>query len=436
MMILKTFIFVLLLLTNLCCAFDEDLQIARAIVDSRIHFYTIRGELLTRTDEISIEFQRSICNQGEGAVHMVPSLAIPGAGDDLMGMLIGMVGRTKESDIGPFLSNAQRLNQTCLAEWGMVLDKIISLQTKGTKEVTINDFTTLMDERFSRRVLAEGSVKAMKSKKKGPKPSDTVLKDLDQIALDFSDFKQIFNLLEPHLLDALAASITGKKSEPDKKSKKQQKKEAAALRASVSTTKATELPEKEAAAATEIIVCEHTLVREETDSKEVLAVDDKGDEDIDESFEFNPHYFRQEYPRVVPTNNPKLARKLAREAAAVAATKETFSSSTREESPLPSLVLKPKHKNILKGILGVSSHPPKWRNAIGALNSIIQQWGGSYNGSLKNGSTTEFWIGNVRFLVDSSHGGSDPEMMYPSQMEFMREGLIRAGITRELLARL
>jgi hypothetical protein len=71
-----------------------------------------------------------------------------------------------------------------------------------------------------------------------------------------------------------------------------------------------------------------------------------------------------------------------------------------------------------------------------ALNSVIQQWGGSYNGSLRNGSTVEFWIGNVRFLVDGSHGGSDPEMMYADQMVFMKNGLERAGITLDLLGSL
>ena len=97
-----------------------------------------------------------------------------------------------------------------------------------------------------------------------------------------------------------------------------------------------------------------------------------------------------------------------------------------------SLALKPPHISILQSILGVTSHPPKWRKALSAISSVISQLGGSFAGSLGRGSSVEFWIGSVRFLVDSSHG-SDREMMYPDQMVFMKKGLERAGITLDLL---
>ena len=113
-------------------------------------------------------------------------------------------------------------------------------------------------------------------------------------------------------------------------------------------------------------------------------------------------------------------------------------SSIKDESLLdatPSLTLslKEKSKDILKSILQVSSHPPRWRNALSAIKQVIKQWGGSINGSLGNGSEFEFWVGDARFIVDGSHGGSDHTMMYAAQMQFMKKGLERAGITLDLL---
>ena len=56
-MIIRTFLFLFFFLNGLCCAFDEDLQRSKAIALSRLHFYEIRGGLLTGADKISMDFQ-------------------------------------------------------------------------------------------------------------------------------------------------------------------------------------------------------------------------------------------------------------------------------------------------------------------------------------------------------------------------------------------
>lgn len=492
-MIIKTFLFLIFCANGICSTFDKDLEHAKAIANSRIHFYEIRGELLSGTDEASAQFQETICNQAGTAIHLMPSLSFPGAAQNLMSIFAGIAQQKREvhsaSLSTSFLTNAQNTNQACKEEWVLVLAKITSIARSGTKEVVIADFNALMENNFSRRGMVEGVASAIKT-------SATVSDDLNSIASDLRDFKQVCTLLEPYLLqsgitlsklrkggerlkreflekkneslrvqalregddvDALVAYITGVTGEApvEKSSKKSSKKNKAT---DVVVSKSTELcasavitPLVDSPSVSEMLEDPNqSVISAAVDSLLVSGKEAKednsaintgldslsvGDEENDDDFDFAPDYFKYEKPKLFTTNNPKLTRQRDKEAGLAAKVFVADAAEQVNEAARPSLILKPSHISTLQSILSIASHPPKWRNALSALSSVISQFGGSFNGALGKGSSVEFWIGGVRFLVDSSHG-SDHEMMYPDQMVFMRKGLERAGITLDLLSTL
>lgn len=442
-MLIRIFIFLFLLSNGFCLAFEEDLEIAKAIVESRICFYQIRGGLLTGTDEISIEFQRAICNQGEGAVHLVPSLSTPGAAEDLIGMLFSMAGRTKDSEFGSFLKNAQALNAGFIRDWRIIQEKINALQTMGIQESSMREFDEFLDDIMPRRGMVVGCKKVVAAPKKGRKfkTSKAVVEDMGQIARDLKDLKDIRKLLEPHFLDACEHFITGTVSVvratgmSSKKGRHKQAESKPTLYAMdpISVDVMASLP-----IATSGLIKNDLSVEKEVCEAAVSKITEELDEDSDDQVDFDLKFFGYSYPKTQAVNNPKLARQMAKEkgiAAAALSESITIGDAKIDDVALPIFTLKPKHKATLESILGVSSHPPKWRKAISAIRAIMQYTGGSYCGSLGNGSSVEFWLGKIRFLVDSSHGAKDPAMMYPDQIKFMKYGLERAGITLEVIKR-
>jgi hypothetical protein len=112
-MIIKTFLFLLLCVNGICSTFDGDLCHAKAIVNSRIHFYEIREELLSGTDEASTQFQDAICNQEGTSVHLMPSFSFPGVAQNFMSMLKGMAQEKGEVRSASLLTNAQNTNRAC-----------------------------------------------------------------------------------------------------------------------------------------------------------------------------------------------------------------------------------------------------------------------------------------------------------------------------------
>lgn len=381
------------------------------------------------------------------------------------------------------LTNAQRTNEACKQEWMLVLKKLESIEKNGTKYVTNNDFEKLMEDNFSRRKMVMGIADVIKG-------SETISNDMHNIASDYGDFSQICELLRPYLfeagvnlsklrksserlkreflqkmeedlrlqtfreqgdLDALAAYITGEWP-TGKKSKKKGKKAATALKPEKNITTsdaATESSANEDSAEYHLPVCLDTLSTPDsiTESKkevnsspidlfETINTESENAAAADE-FICSLNYFHYKQQKQLATNNSKLARQRKKEAglalkAAALDISQTNETTTSEIAPL---TLKQAHLSTLQSILGVTSHPPKWRQALAAISSVISQLGGAFTGSLGKGSAVEFWIGSVRFLVDSSHG-TDSEMMYRDQMVFMKKGLERAGITLSLLSTL
>lgn len=484
-MIINVLLFLFFCVNGMCGVFDDDLQHAKAIVNSRIDFYEIRGGLLSGTDETSRQFQEAICNQEGTSVQFTPSILVPGVGDNLFQM-IRDIALNKVPNSASFLTNAQHTNRTCKQEWELVLNKLMSIERDGTKNVTIADFNALMEHNFSRRGMVEGIAHVIKT-------SETVSKDLNSIASDLGDFRQVSALLEPYLLepgislsklrkggerlkreflekkdaalmlkhlsegddlDALAAYITGEASaaKPSRKSSKRKNKVRDVVGSETSELCATAVisPVIDASffpVITEVVV-EHNqpvinaagdslLIGERMEEKEDNSVtstvtDSVVNGDVEEDFDFTPNYFNYVTQKSSTTNNSKLARQRDKEAGLAAKVSADTPAVKKSEVGRSSLALKPPHISILQSILSVTSHPPKWRKALSAISSVISQLGGSFTGSLGRGSSVEFWIGSVRFLVDSSHG-SDREMMYPDQMVFMKKGLERAGITLDLL---
>lgn len=466
----------LLCVNGICSTFDEDLKHSKAIVRSRIHFYEIRGELLCGTDEASVQFQETICNQTETAVHLMPSLSVPGVAQNLMSIFASIAQQKNEvhsaSLSTSLLTNARHTNQICKQEWELVLAKITSIERSGTKEVTIADFNALMKNNFSRRAMVEGIANVIKT------PA-TVSDDLNSIASDLRDFKQVCTLLEPYLLqsgitlsklrksgerfkreflekqneslklqslieendtDALAAYITGEK--PAEKQSKKHKSKKKQERNEQTTAIGSEMHAEHCLDTTTPSINIHPSATVAVEGSRELAINTVADsllgaseETEGDDFDFTPDYFKYEKPKLLTTNNPKLTRQRDKEAGLAAKVFVADAAEQTNEVARPSLILKPSHISTLQSILSIASHPPKWRKALSAISSVISQFGGSFNGSLGKGSSVEFWIGGVRFLVDSSHG-SDHEMMYPDQMVFMRKGLERAGITLDLLSTL
>jgi hypothetical protein len=356
-----------------------------------------------------------------------------------------------------------------LQEWELVLDKITSIERNGTKEVTIADFERLMENNFSRRGMVEGFANAIKT-------SETVSKDMRNIASDLGDFKQVSTLLEPYLLspgislsklrkggerikrefsekrqeleklnslrdgndvDALFAFIT--REDPAAKQPKKSKKKQERNKKTVAIDSKMHAEPCLDAAMSSVIEITHPVAEVageinqlviHTEADSLLAA---SEEEMEGAFDFTPDYFKYEKPKPFTTNNPKFSRQCDKEAGLAVKISADDAAVEKSEVSEPSLTLKPSHKSILQSILSVASHPPKWRKALSAVSSVISQLGGSFNGSLGKGSSVEFWIGGVRFLVDNSHG-SDHEMMYPDQMVFMKKGLERAGITLDLLS--
>lgn len=460
----------------MCTEFDNDFTTAKAIVNSRIDFYTIRGDLLLGTDEDSIQFQHAICQQEGTSVHLMPSIMVPGTTENLFDIFREITSRKAQNSAEmhnskALLTNAQRTNEVCKQEWILVLEKLESVEKNGTKYVTNSDFEKLMEDNFSRRKMVVGIAGLMKG-------SETISNDMNNIASDYGDFSEICELLRPYLseagvklkklkqsserlkreflqkkeedlrlqtfrdqgdFDALAAYITGEWP-TEKKSKKKKKK------VTVSNVVTQNI-------ATSDVLTESVIVSTSLDTLSITEEKDKVDYNVvdsaiqisaesenievaeEDEFDCNFDYFHYKQQTQPATNNPKLARQRDKSAGLALKAEAYIDTAKMQEEEKLRLTLKPTHLSILQSILGVTSHPPKWRQALSAISSVIAQLGGSFTGSLGKGSAVEFWIGSVRFLVDSSHG-TDSEMMYRDQMVFMKKGLERAGVTLDLLRNL
>lgn len=471
----------------MCSEFDVDFTTAKAIVNSRIDFYTIRGDLLSGTDEDSTQFQHAICQQDGTSVHLMPSIMVPGTTESLFDIIRGIGLRnahdSAEAHDSALLTNAQRTNEVCKQEWMLVLEKLESLEKNGTKYVTNNDFEKLMEDNFSRRKMVVGIAGVMKG-------SETISNDMNNIASDYGDFSEICELLRPYLseagvklkklkqsserlkreflqkkeedlrlqtfrdqgdFDALAAYIMGEWP-TEKKSKKKKKKAAATNEPeeNITTSDATtELIANEDVTNSPLPVSLDTLSVADSTTKQETEIDysaihsstqistesENTHATEEDEFDCNFDYFHYKQRTQPATNNPKLARQRDKSAGLALKAAASLDVTKMQGEEKLSLTLKPTHLSILQSILGITSHPPKWRQALSAISSVIAQLGGSFSGSLGKGSAVEFWIGSVRFLVDSSHG-TDSEMMYRDQMVFMKKGLERAGVTLDLLRNL
>lgn len=485
-MLIRTLLFFIFCAQAISTEFDNDFNTAKAIVNSRIDFYTIRGDLLSGTDEDSTQFQHAICQQDGTSVHLMPSIMLPGTTESLFDIFREIASRKAQNsgethNSKALLTNAQRTNEVCKQEWMLVLEKLESIEKHGTKYVTNADFAVLMKDNFSRRKMVAGIAGVMKG-------SETISNDMHNIASDYGDFSQICELLEPYLfdadiklsklkksserlkreflqkkeensrlqtfrdqgdLDALAAYITGEWP-TEKKSKKKGKKEATSnvlIKSIPTSDAATESIKNEDRAECHLPVSLDTLSVTDSimeskkkidlspiDSFAAISTESENIAAVEEDeFICNLDYFHYKQQKQLPTNNSKLARQRKREAGLALKTAALDISQTNETTgEMAPFRLKPTHLSTLQSILSVASHPPKWRQALSAISSVISQLGGAFTGSLGKGSAVEFWIGSVRFLVDSSHG-TDSEMMYRDQMVFMKKGLERAGITLSLL---
>ncbi len=106
-------------------------------------------------------------------------------------------------------------------------------------------------------------------------------------------------------------------------------------------------------------------------------------------------------------------------------------SSVRVERREPRTSLRRKHADVLRYILEGSEQKvsvPSFDDATAALTHI----GAKPEG--RGGSLVAFWYKGERFLAHGSHG-EDPNRMYPDQIEFLREGFLRVGITSALVNR-
>ncbi len=400
---MKKIIFILCIVLSqvLLFAANDPFEQAFAIVESRIKFYEVRGQLLSGNDPASLSFQ---ADHGNSTNFMTSCAGI----EKVMDLLSGKITQ---------LELVRESNDSFKEQWVRLGITIVRLKIGSGKMKDFEPFKLIFGSRRNITTVV----------------SPCIQEDFQRICDESNDFDMVLNLIrdfrkqktEKHSLtdiERIVAEIEGRplqqgiapkpKREPKSKSKQMR------VKTTLRVTEPLIIPvqegkdivvEKTVPALVPVVVSEPGMVAEKVGN-------------IYTSAEFKPMELIKLSDEVVDDED-----------ASSLETPIPFVKAALALPTVPEAVkkypVKKRHLSNLRALLGSSDPSPRWNQALNAVAALVTHTGGGIDGSLGNGSETAFWVGKSRFIVHAPHGTQKGEPLSGDRLFFFKSGLNRAGIT-------